>query len=158
MTPNARPSVRALWATLLFAFLTTGCDDATGPRAREGLEFLVGDWSADVLVVTSTADPGQSIDLLEGGSAFRINVQPSGLYTATLTVLGTPVTEIGTLAVEGTVLTFYREFPSADTATATLTQLSPDRVRLVGSTTFDFEPVGSPDDASLLTELVRQDS
>lgn len=137
--------------------MTAGCDDATGPKPREGLEFLVGDWSADVLVVTSVADPGQSLDLLEGGSGFRINVQPSGQYTATLVVLGSPVTEIGTLTVEGTVLTFYREFPSTDTATATLTQLSPDRVRLVGATTFDFEPVGSPDEASLLTELVRLD-
>lgn len=117
----------------------------------------MGDWSADVLVVSNAADPDESLDLLEGGSAFRINVQPSGQYTATLTVFGSPVTEIGSLTVQGTVLTFYREFPSADTATATLTQLSPDRVRLVGATTFDFEPVGSPDEAFLLTELVRQD-
>lgn len=145
-------------AALLLAVLPLGCGDAAGPEAREGVEFLVGTWEAAVLQATSVADPGRNEDLIAAGATFIINVQPSGQYTATLTVFGFPVTEIGTLQVQGSALTLYREFPTPDTATATLTQLSQDRIRLLGETTFAFDPATGAEDATLLTELVRQTS
>lgn len=135
---------------------SAACGDSTGPGTREGLEFMVGDWKAEALVVVSVADPQESVDLLEGGSTFRINVQPSGQYTATLTVFGSPVTEIGFLALDGSILTLYRQFPSPDTSTAILTQLSPDRVRLVGESAFDFDGNGQNEPAALTTELARE--
>lgn len=145
-------------AVALLAFAATGCSDATGPRDLEGVAFLVGTWQADSLVATAVADANRTENLLAGGASFSINVQPSGQYTATLTVFGFPSTEIGRLTLEGTSLTLYREFPSADTASATLTQLGPDRVRLLGATTFQFSPTIGPEEASLLAEMVRQGS
>ena len=85
-----------------------------------------------------------------------VNIQPSGQYTATLTFLGAPSTEIGRLSVTSEQLTLYREFPSADTATGTLRQLSQSRVLLTSSTRFDFPPLDEPEDAELRTELLRQ--
>lgn len=142
---------------LLTALLATACGDTAGPEPREGLEFLVGTWTATSVVATSVAPPVLTADLIGGGGSFVINVQPSGQYTATLTVFGAPATEIGTLEVSGSQVTLYTQFPFPDTATATLTQLGQDRIRLEGSTTFQFDPTRGPEEATLTSELVRQD-
>lgn len=146
----------AATASLLLLLALGGCDDATGPEPKEGLEFLVGTWAADVLEATSVAPPVLTSDLIDGGSSFVINVQPSGQYTATLTVGAFPATEIGTLELEGSTVTLYAQFPVPDTATATLTQLGEDRIRLEGATTFQFDPTRGREEATLKSELTRQ--
>lgn len=155
MLKSARLALLPALAALSFGGVACGSDPA-GPTPKEGLEFLVGDWEADSLVATNQADPSDQVDLLAAGSDFRINVQPSGQYTATLTVLGATVPEIGTLEVDGSTIILYREFPTPDTSFATLTQLSDNRVRLVGDSSFDFDQDGASEPAELLTELVRQ--
>ncbi|MDT8341571.1 MAG: hypothetical protein RQ751_08670 [Longimicrobiales bacterium] len=155
---NARPASRRRFLLLAGLALLAGagaCTDPAGPPEGANAEALVGDWDASAVVVTNLAVPEQSIDLTAGGATFTLNVQPSGQYTATLTFLGSPVTEIGFLTLEGDVLTFLRQFPSPDTATAVFTQLGPDRVRFVGESAFDFDGNGESDPASLLTELER---
>ena len=151
-------SFRAFFRSLFMAAIVTsaacGSDGVAGPD--DDLRFLVGDWEADVLVVSDPTNTAADVDLIAAGATFRINVQPSGAYTATLTAGVVPFTEIGSLEVDGNQITFYRDFPSADTATGTLTQLSPDRIRLLGETRFDFDSDGTAEDADLLTELVRQ--
>ena len=139
----------------LIACVVGACGDTAGPEAKEGLEFLVGTWTAESVVATSVAPPVLTVDLIDGGGSFVINVQPTGQYTATLTVFGAPATEIGTLEVSGSNVTLYTDFPFPDTATATLTQLGEDRIRLEGGTTFQFEPSRGPEEATLTSELVR---
>lgn len=141
---------------LVFAAASACGEDAAGPAGIDDISFLVGDWIADVLVATGVQDPNLTRDLLAEGAQFGINVQPSGAYTATLTVAGTPFTEIGRLALSGDELTFYVEFPLPDTTQGTLTRLGDDRVRLLGETSvdLDFDLVAEP--ANLRTELVRQ--
>lgn len=146
-----------LLVTSLLLLLSVGaCGDTAGPEPKEGLAFLVGTWAADVLEVTSVAPPVLTTDLIGGGGSFLINVQPSGQYTATLTVGGIPATEIGTLEVAGSSVTLYAQFPLPDTAEATLTQLGENRIRLEGSTTFQFDPIRGPEEATLKSELNRQ--
>lgn len=103
------------------------------------------------------ADPDRTADLLLSGASFSINVQPSGQYTAVLTVLGFPQTEIGILSVDGGELVFNRQHPSSDTSRATYELLDGgSKVRLSGPTEFDFDgdQVGEP--STLLTELGRR--
>lgn len=155
--PRTRTLPHLLSAAIALLLVSAACgnDDVITPQ--DDLGFLVGDWDAVVLEVTNQADPTETADLLEAGATFRINVQPSGQYTATLTFLGTSIPEIGTLKLEGNQLTFFRSIPSTDTSHATLTQLSEDRVRLEGLSSFDFDLDGVPEDADLLTELVRDE-
>lgn len=149
---------RLLLTTLLSLVATTACSDSSGPGDLEGIAFLVGDWDADVLVATSITNPAESDDLIARGASFRINVQPSGQYTAVLTFIATPLTEIGQAELDGNRLTLYREFPSPDTSVATLTQLSADRIRLLGESSYDFD-FGGPrpsEPVELVTELQRR--
>lgn len=154
----ARISRRRFFLMVLFSMLLiAGCggDDPTGPDAS--IDALVGDWVAQRLEVTMVADPTRVADLIEGGASFSINVQPSGQYTAVLTVLGFSQTEIGFLVVEGDELVLNRQHPSADTTRADYALLDGgSRIRLLGPTEFDFDgdQVGEP--STLLTELVRR--
>ena len=145
----------------MVAFLATvaACgDDSSLVGVQDDLAFLVGDWMADVLVATGIENPELTRDLLAEGADFRINVQPSGVYTATLTVSGRPFTEIGRLSLDGEDLTFFVDFPVPDTTTGTLVQLGQDRVRLLGETSVDLDFDLVPEDAALRTELVRDES
>ena len=137
------------------AFASCGGDEVTGPGQE--IDALVGDWVAQKLEVTLVADPTRTADLLESGASFSINVQPSGQYTAVLTILGFPQTEIGFLEVDGNELVFKRQHPSSDTSRADYSLLDGgSRVRLNGATEFDFDgdQIGEP--STLLTELVRR--
>lgn len=148
-----RTSLRRAAATAL-AFFVAACggDDATGPSAD--VDILVGDWSAIELTVINDADPSQTADLIETGATFTINVQESGQYTATLTFLGFPSTEIGFLRIDGDEIVFTREFPSADTSRATF-RISGNRITLEGDTEFDFDGDSQGDPATLRSVLER---
>ncbi len=150
-------SLRMLLLPVLALTTITACGggEVTGPG--QGIQALVGDWVAQKLEVTMVADPTRTADLLESGASFSINVQPSGQYTAVLTILGFPQTEIGFLEIDGNELVFVRQHPSPDTSRAQYSLLDGgSRVRLTGPTEFDFDgdQVGEP--STLLTELVRR--
>jgi hypothetical protein len=157
-----RPIRRPIAILLALGFAVAGCGEEDGLTPQDDLDFFVGDWEAEELSVSSRPDPGQpgdtvvTVDLIDAGSSFRINIQPSGQYTATLTFLARPVTEIGTLEIDGDQITFFRDFPLPDTASGTVTQLSADRILLLGETAFDFDLDGSGEEADLRSELVRQ--
>jgi hypothetical protein len=159
MTRILRPTLPFLASLAVLVVSAYACgDDPAGPDLQDDITFLVGDWVADVLVATGIDDPQLSRDLLAEGADFGINVQPSGAYTATLTISGVPFTEIGFLSLRGDQLTFYVQFPAPDTTQGTLERISDDRVRLLGETAvdLDFDLVADP--ASLRTELFRQGS
>ena len=81
MMRNCRSAARssALW----LAFFTIGCggggepsSDPVGPQTGPG--FMVGDWIAESMVVTSLINPDVSPDIVQFGAAFTLTVQPSG--------------------------------------------------------------------------------
>jgi len=157
MTPKAAQlrRFRVLGPFLLAAL--AACPDSTPVQPIDDITELIGDWDAYVLDVSAPGSPGLTRDLLAEGAAFRINVQPSGQYTAVLTLLGASQVEIGTLVRTGDRLTLYRAVPSPDTSFATYTRLAPDSIRLDGATRFDFQGDGEPEDADLRTELARRE-
>ncbi len=151
---------RFLRAGLLSALLLTaltGCSDSPPLEPLDDFTDLIGDWDAYLLEVVDAGDSSVREDILAQGATFRINFQPSGQYTAVLSFLGASQVEIGTASLDGDRLTLYRAVPSPDTSQATLTWLATDRIRLEGSTRFDFGSDGTVEDAQLLTELTREE-
>lgn len=158
--PGSRPATvaRAVGLVLVLLALSACGDDATDPGVNPDVAFLVGSWEAESFVVTSVADPSQSLDLVATGSSFLFTVEPSGRYQASLTVFGSTSTVFGRLELTGQAVTLFQEFPTQDTQTGTLEQISADRVRLTAETSFDFDLNGEPDPAVFTAELVRTSS
>ena len=116
---------------------------------------FVGDWAATELVLTSVANPEISPDLTALGAVFKMNVQPSGQYTAILIYAQQASTEIGTLRVSGNTLTLNRDFPSRAVTSGTYT-MSGNVLTLDGNTEFDFNLDGTPDVALVHFRLVKE--
>lgn len=139
---------------MLVAALLAGCgSDPAGPDPAVAL--LVGDWDATRLVLTSVANPQVKPDLVALGATFRLNVQPSGQYTAIMLYAQQSSTEIGTLAVSGNTLTMKRAFPSPSTSAAVYS-LDGSRLTMDGDSEFDFNLDGTPEPALAHFELVRR--
>lgn len=142
----------AALAVLVFA----GCGDGgTDPGVDPALAPFVGDWLATELVMTSVANPSVAPDLIALGSTFKLNVQPSGQYTAILIYAEQGATEIGTLSVSGNTVALNRAFPSRGTTHAVYS-FSGNRLTLEGDTEFDFNLDGTPEPALVRFELVKQ--
>jgi hypothetical protein len=140
----------AFFATVL---LITGCgDDGTGPDPA--VAPLVGDWSAIELVMTSVANPDIAPELIGLGAAFKLNVQPSGQYTAVLLYAMQSATEIGWVTLSGNTLTLNRDFPTRSVSTS-IYSLSGDTLTLDGDSRFDFNLDGTLEDALAHFVLVR---
>jgi len=136
------------------AFLVAGCgDDVAGPDPA--LAPLVGAWTATKLVLTSVANPEVAPDLIALGADFKLDIQPSGQYTAILIYAGQASTEIGIVSVSGNTVTLARDFPTASTSTAVYA-LSGDQLTLDGDTEFDFNLDGTSEPARVHFELVRE--
>ena len=105
--------IRRRWVgviALAVALSSCGDDDALAPDPS--LAPFVGDWRAASLVVASPVAPDLSVDLIELGSSFDLNIQPSGHYTAILVFAGQGQTEIGQISLSGpSAVILDREFP-----------------------------------------------
>lgn len=141
---------RWLPALLLFGLQACGSSDVVAPL--DEIAFLVGDWTATTITLSNPANPGSVIDVKELGGSFRLNVQPSGRYTATLSLLGQSQPEIGTLEVDGDEIIFRREVPSPQTQRASYTH-SGSTLTLEGATEADLNNDGEPEEAVLKTTL-----
>ena len=146
---------RTAWGSaMLLACLLAGCgNESVGPDPA--LAALVGDWDATRLVLTSVANPQVKPDLIALGAAFRLDIQPSGQYTAILLYAQQSSTEIGILAVSGNTLTMKRDFPSRSTSAAVFA-LAGNRMTLDGDSEFDFNLDGTPEPALAHFELLRR--
>ncbi|NJD20499.1 MAG: hypothetical protein FIA95_14610 [Gemmatimonadetes bacterium] len=146
---------RTLWGGIAFlAVLLAGCGGgSTTPDPEIGA--LVGDWDATRLVLTSVANPQVKSDLIALGATFRLNIQPSGQYTAILLYSQQSSTEIGVLTVSGNTITMKRDFPSKSTSAA-LFALAGDRMTLDGDSGFDFNLDGTQEPALAHFELLRR--
>lgn len=139
---------------MVAVWLLAACgSESVGPDP--GVAPLVGDWDATRLVLTSVANPQVKPDLIALGATFRMNVQPSGQYTAILLYAQQSSTEIGTLSVSGNTVTMKRDFPSRSTSAAVFS-LSGDHLTLDGDSEFDFNLDGTPEPALAHFELLRR--
>ena len=144
---------RGLLVLLTCVAVSCGGDSAgPDPIQSAGPGFMVGNWIAEVLVVTSTANPEVFVDLIAKGATFTLSVEPSGRYTAILSGFGQASSESGTLSVEGPMVVFRRTIPSPDVARSTWVRNGAD-VTLTGPTQFDINLDGVTEDATIVIGL-----
>jgi hypothetical protein len=122
-----------------------GDDPPTGPDPS--VAPFVGTWEATTFTVTSIDDPPEMRDLLSNGS-FTINVQPSGLYTATLLLGELEIVSDG-------VLILRPDGSNPCPASSEYSFSGPDQVTLRGPTCVDFNLDGTDEDAVALIVLMR---
>ena len=150
--------MRRRWVGLMVVTVllsVCGGDDAF--KADASIAAFVGDWRASALVLTSSFNADLSVDLIELGSSFDINIQPSGHYTAILVFAGQGQTEFGQLLLSGSsTVILDREFPTPSRDISTLLFEGPDRLILDGDTEFDFNLDGTAEPALAYFELQRR--
>ena len=134
----------------------TGCGDPapTGPDPL--IEPFVGDWTATAFVLTSSVSDQISIDLIQLGGTFDLNIQPSGSYTAILIYAGLGQTEMGTISATANTVTLNREFPSRENEVSAYQFVGDTVLVLDGDTEFDFDFDGQEDPALAHFELLRK--
>ena len=134
----------------------TGCGDPapTGPDPL--IEPFVGDWTATAFVLTSSVSDQVSIDLIQLGGTFDLNIQPSGSYTAILIYAGLGQTEMGTISAAANMVTLNRELPSRENAVSAYQFVGDTVLILDGDTEFDFDFDGQEDPALAHFELLRK--
>lgn len=142
--------------TVTLALVACGGGDDNMPFVPiEAIQPFVGTWDAEVFTVTNDANSSTVADLTVNGS-FDLNIQPSGLYTATLVFGSIPLIEQGQLSVEGGFVTLRPNAPDTSPATSAFTFIRADYLRLLGPTEFDFNLDGTPEAAEALIELQRR--
>ena len=114
---------------------------------------MVGDWSADSLVMTSAANPAVTAALRALGAAFTLLVEPSGRYTAILERFGQSSSEIGKLTVDGADVVLMPESPAGPESRALWERVG-NSVILEGDSDFDFNLDGTTEPATLRQVLV----
>ena len=107
---------RTRWRAAALVTLLLGACRGNPSGPDPALEPFVGEWNATSLVLTSVANPQVHPDLIALGAAFKLDVQPSGQYTAILIYALQASTEIGTITVSGNTVTFNRDFPTRSTS------------------------------------------
>ena len=116
-------------------------------------DFMVGDWLADSLVMTSAANPEVVADLVALGAVFTLSVQPSGRYTAILEGFAQSSSEFGRLTVDGASVVLMPESPPGPESRALWERVG-DSVILEGDSDFDFNLDGTTEPATLRQVLI----
>ena len=126
-------------------------------EADSSLAAFVGGWRATSLVLSTLVAPDVSVDLIELGSTFDLNIQPNGSYTAVLAFVGEAQTEIGRISLSGaSTVILAREFPAPRQDISTFVFEGPDHLILDGDTEFDFNLDGTLEPALSHFDLQRQ--
>ena len=139
---------------LSLSFLGCGDPVPTGPDPL--IEPFVGNWAATAFVLTSSVSDQVSIDLIQLGGTFDLNIQPSGSYTAILVYAGLGQTEIGTISVTATTVALNREFPTRENEISTYQFVGDSVLILDGDTEFDLDFDGQEDPTLAHFELLRK--
>jgi len=144
------------WAALGLALsLASGCGGSDPVTADPTVGSFVGTWDAVVLTMTPEGSATPVVDVLQYGGFFIV-VEPSGQYTATLSLPTGPGVEIGQLSVAGSTIRLDPSVPAGDAVTSTYTLVGDDYLILDGPTEFDFNFDGSADPAEAHFELQRR--
>ena len=140
----------------LLSLSLLGCGEPvpTGPDPL--IEPFVGDWAATAFVLTSSVSDQVSIDLIQLGGTFDLNIQPSGSYTAILVYAGLGQSEIGTISVTATTVALNREFPTRKNAVSAYQFVGDTVLILDGDTEFDLDFDGQADPTLAHFELLRK--
>lgn len=152
---KAAPRLSAISSVqiLLFLFLASaGCSSGGTDPGNKDLEPLVGKWRATTLLLTNSANPDISIDLVEAGATFTISILADGRYSATLAAFGQTNTEIGTVEVSGNQVTITPTSPAGPPLVATFSFQGRTLV-LDGASEYDFNQDGTPEAAQAYMEL-----
>ena len=152
---HRQPRSGRLALFLLLAICGCGGDDSTGPGGgpTANPDFMVGDWIATSMLLTSKANPEVSVDLTTLGARFSLSVQPSGRYTIIVEGYGQSSSESGTLTVEGPIVIFMRTLPTPAEDRAQW-QRDGTSVTLEGDSEFDFNSDLTQEEAMLRTVFV----
>jgi hypothetical protein len=149
---QAPNNVRRLVLVGVVAVGANGCGN--GPNGLDlNPDFMVGEWLATSLAMTSVANPGLTVELDTLGAVFTLSVQPSGRYTAILQGFGQSSSEVGKLTVDGPNVVFMPDSPPGPDALA-IWQRVGDSVILDGDSDFDFNLDGTPEPATLRQVLI----
>jgi hypothetical protein len=151
--PGRRRTASALPLALLGLIVACGGSDPATPDPR--ISPLVGDWEAAALEMSHTLAP-ISLDLIESGASFTINIQPSGQYTAILFFAGQNQTELGQVEVDGDRITISPNVPGGQPATTGTFAFEGELLVVDGATEFDFDLDGTADPAQVHMELERR--
>jgi hypothetical protein len=129
---------------------TASCsDDSTGP---EQVQPLVGTWRATELLLTNSANPSTTVNLIEEGAVFTLSILATGQYSASIVIFGQPGSEVGTVSVSGNQITIS---PSNGSATTGTFSLQGNTLIVDGETEFDFNLDGTREAATVHMELTR---
>ena len=139
---------------LSLSFLGCGDPVPTGPDPL--IEPFVGDWAATAFVLTSSVSDQVSIDLIQLGGTFDLNIQPSGSYTAILVYAGLGQTEIGTISVTATTVALNREFPTRKNEVSAYQFVGDTVLILDGDNEFDLDFDGQADPTLAHFQLLRK--
>lgn len=142
---HTRKGSRLLVVVGLVFWGAIGCESGpTEPELNPG--FMVGDWLADSLVMTSVANPEVTPDLVALGAVFTLLVEPSGRYTAILEGFGQSNSVSGTLTVDGAYVVLM---PTGQPEERGLWERVGESVILVSDSDFDFNLDGTTEPATL---------
>lgn len=136
---------------LLVALSLSGCSD-DGSAPKKELAPFVGKWRASVMILTNTANPSVSVDLVQEGATFTLSVLSTGEYSAALTAFGQTNTEVGTIKVSGSRVTITPTSPPGPSLVAEF-EFFGNTLVLDGDTFFDFNLDGTPEPAQAHIEL-----
>jgi len=142
---------------MLMASVMAACGSDT-IEADPTVAAFVGTWDADSLTMTNAGDTTVVANLLDFGS-FVILIEPSGQYTATLTVLGSTGVEFGDLdanAATSTIQLNRSAPPPPAVSTSSYSFVADDYLVLDGASEFDFNLDQIPEAAQAHFELRRR--
>ena len=149
---HVRNGLRPLVVIGILAIGASGCGtESTEPELNP--DFMVGDWVAESLAMTSVANPDVTTDLVVLGAVFTLSVQPSGRYTAILEGGGQFSSEIGKLTVDGAHVVLTPESPAGPESRALWERVG-ESVILEGDSEFDFNTDGTAEAATLRQVLI----
>ena len=141
--------------SLGFLLLSTsglvGCSDS-GTEPVKALEPLVGTWRAQELILTNSANPDVSVDLIQEGATFTLAILSTGQYSASLAAFGAATTEVGEVTVSGSQVTIKPTSPEGPPLVATFSFQGTTLV-LDGTSEYDFNQDGITEAAQAHIEL-----
>jgi hypothetical protein len=151
---DGRNPLRKLGLLGLVVLGAIGCGSDPTDETEFNPDFMVGEWLADSLVMTSVANSEVTADLLALGAVFTLSVQPSGRYLAILEGFGLSSSESGRLTVDGADVVFMPESPPGLPESRAVWELAGDSVILEGDSDFDFNLDGTTEPAKLRQVLI----
>ena len=139
----------------LAAIIVPGCGGDSGtPPVSGDLERMAGSWQGTEFRLTSQQAPIRTFELIGAGGSFRLDIQASGRYAATLTLGGEIGVESGRFELSGNQFTQTPTNPPGPPVTGTWAMATDNSLTLAGTIEFDFDPADNTDNPEPATALI----